>query len=161
MISLAMKILLIVYLVLISSTFGAQTIELHSITHTRQYDSAETWNAQIGQTLDGNKMRGSREKLLNAANFEPDGTYPRKINITDGHGLEGSLKEVTRLPANDMFFLGALYPVSQTTETFTPGEIDSLYNWSKRGGIIIIGQDLFDVLNPKWGFQMTIAVFHR
>lgn len=150
-----MKILLIVYLLLVGSFLVAQTIELHSITYTRQYDSSEFWNAQIGQTLDGTMMRESREKLLNVANFGPDGSYPKKINITSGYGLEGSLKEVTSLPANDIFFFGSFYSIAQTTETFTPGEIDSLYIWSKRGGKLIIAQDLFGVLNPKWGFRMN------
>lgn len=141
-------------LMLVCSIIYGQTIDLHSITTERDegFDS--------GYTLDGNKMTQSRLKLLNQANFGPGGIYPKKINIIDSYRSSNSLSEVTKLPANDLFFFGT-FNNWEAIEPFTPAEIDSLYNWSKRGGKLIITSGLYstlhsyysNMLNQKWGYK--------
>ncbi len=132
----------------LSISVKAQTIELHSITTERQP------GGDNGYTLDGQRMIESRLKLLNPKNFGASGIYPKKINITDDFETSGSLENVTRLPANDLFFFG-YFDGTATPDPLTDAEIDSLYNWSKRGGKLIITSGLVNssMLCKKWGYK--------
>ncbi len=136
----------------------SQTINLHSITHQRQPNGGE-------YTLDGTEMNGgARLKLLSTTNFGISGVYSKSVNIVDGFGASNSLTQVVNFPYNDLFFFGTFDKGDNTLVQFTFMEIDSLYNWSKRGGKLIIcgsapsgGYDP-SILNAYWGFQITNAV---
>ena len=81
---------------------------------------------------------GSRWKLLNASNFGFSGIYPKNVSIFDGYDISGSLTGVSTIPTNHIFFFGAFNKLDASTQQFTNAEIDSLYNWSLRGGKLII-----------------------
>ena len=117
-----------------------------------------------GYTLDGSFMlQGSRAKLMNLVNFGTAGTYSRTVFITDAYGTSGSLSQVSAQPYSTIFFFGAFDKLDAGTQAFTSAEIDSLYNWSKCGGKMIIcsgqtspqpwGGPSYDsrVLDQKWG----------
>ncbi len=138
----------------------AQVINLHSIVSSRNGSGFG-----IGYTLDGSWMsQGARLKLLNPLNFGPSGTYSKTVNINDAYGATGSLSQVSALPYSTVFFFGSFDKLDPGTQAFTSAEIDSLYNWSKRGGKMIIcsgqattpqtGGPPYDsrVLDLKWGF---------
>jgi hypothetical protein len=109
---------------------------------------------------------GGRVKLLSASNFGTGGVYSKPINITDGFLASNSLTQVSNFPYTDLFFFGSFIKSDNTLVQFTNEEIDSLYNWSKQGGKLIIcggayeapgGPDM-SVLNSKWGFAITDVV---
>ncbi|MES2680256.1 MAG: T9SS type A sorting domain-containing protein [Bacteroidota bacterium] len=138
----------------------AQVINLHSIVSGRNGNGTG-----VGYTLDGTWMsQNARLKLLNPANFGSSGTYSKTINITDAYSATGSLSQVTALPYSTIFFFGSFDKLDPGTQAFTSAEVDSLYNWSKRGGKVIIcsgqltspqtGGPPYDsrVLDLKWGF---------
>lgn len=134
----------------------AQTINVQSISTARQS------GGDNGYTLNGSEMVNSRAKLLNLSNFGTGGTYPKAINITDGYSTSGSLTQISTVPTNAIFFFGEFNKNDASTQPFTDAEIDSLYNWSKKGGKLIIGADPnmlstlnCAVLNSKWGFSLT------
>jgi len=135
----------------------SQTININSITWSRQS------SGDNGYTLDGSsRMAGSRVKLLDANNFGASGTYSKTILIYDGYGTTGSLTQIASLPVNNIFFFGSFIKNDASTQQFTSTEIDSVYNWSKRGGKLIIatapngfGYDL-SILNSKWGFHDSL-----
>ncbi len=136
----------------------SQTININSITWTRQS------SGDNGYTLDGIQMISSRAKLLDTNNFSSSGTYPKAISIFDGYGTTGSLTQISTVPVNHIFLFGGFIINDGFTQPFTAVEIDSLYNWSKRGGKLIIaananaaGYDL-SILNSKWGFHDTLKV---
>ncbi|HOZ87112.1 MAG TPA: gliding motility-associated C-terminal domain-containing protein [Bacteroidia bacterium] len=154
-----MRAITTVCLVFVCLSTGAQTIELHSIT-TRRQPSGDG-----GYTFDGDKMADSRAKLLNPASFGQNGIYAKTISISDGYELSGSLTEVTRLPAHDLFFFGFFNKLDQSIEPFTSDEVDSLYYWSKRGGKVIITSGLglgalysSNMLNAKWGYKTFTTI---
>lgn len=133
----------------------AQTLEIHSISYSRQI------GGQVGYTLDGIWMENSRLKLLNPENFSASGTYPKTISIIDAYKTSGSMTEVGNLPKNSIFFMGSFDLNDPTLEAFTSEEIDTLYNWSLRGGKMIITSGLIlssftnynsSYLNSKWGY---------
>lgn len=135
----------------------SQPINIHSITNQRQPNAG-------GYTLDGYDMvTSSRLKLLNTTNFGTAGVYSKSVNIVDGFAGSNSLTQVVNFPYTDLFFFGTFDKSDNTLVQFTNEEIDSLYNWSTRGGRLIIcgssslGVGGFDptVLNSKWGFQIT------
>lgn len=150
---------LIAVLLVLNLICFSQTINIHSISHNRQPNGGQ-------YTLDGTTMNGGgRLKLLSTANFGVGGTYSKPISITDGFLTSNSLTQTINLPYNDIFFFGSFIKSDITLVQFTNEEIDSLYNWSKRGGKLIIcagaseapgGYDL-SILNSKWGFQITQA----
>lgn len=130
-------------------------INIHSITYQRQPNAG-------GYTLDGYDMNtSSRVKLLSTNNFGPGGVYSKPVNIVDGFLTSNSLTQVSNFPYTDLFFFGTFDKSDNTLVQFTNEEIDSLYNWSTRGGkLIICGSPPFgsydpSVLNSKWGFQIT------
>jgi gliding motility-associated-like protein len=131
----------------------SQVIQLHSITTKRQP------SGDRGYTLDGMYMATtSRIKLLNPAHFGVSGVYPKAINIYDGYGEYGSFGGITKVPTSTMLFFGGFVRGGPGNGGFSDTEIDSLYEWSLRGGKIIIasGQNnsTYDgsVLNAKWKF---------
>ena len=134
-----------------------QTLNIHSITTVRQT------GGDNGYTLDGGLMVNSRDKLLSTINFGPTGNYHKSVVITDAYGTTGSLEQVTSLPLNDVFFFGSFNLLEPTLRPFTTAEIDSLYAWSKRGGRLLIAEQVktnmgYDpsILNSKWGFDDTL-----
>jgi gliding motility-associated-like protein len=135
------------------NTYG-QTMLVHSISTTRQP------SGDPGYTLDGTRMAdGSRLKLLNPINFSSSGTYAKSVSIADGYGTTGSLANVSTLPTDDIFFFGSFNRLDPSTQPFTADEIDSLYNWSLRGGRLIIASGgtfstFYDasILNSRWGY---------
>jgi gliding motility-associated-like protein len=149
-----MRTLFSLLAIFLPSLFFCQTIQVHSVKAARQA------SGDNGYTLDGYWMGNSRAKLANPANFGPVGIYPKNVFITDDYSDPESLRSVTSLPVNDLFFFGN-FEISHTNPFFSGGEIDSLYAWSLRGGKMIIaaGQlyspSSFDsrVLNFKWGFE--------
>ncbi|MCE9539223.1 MAG: gliding motility-associated C-terminal domain-containing protein [Bacteroidetes bacterium] len=154
-----MKIKICIFLASIAACLNTycQTIVINSITAYRQS------SGDNGYTLDGLRMAsGSRLKLLNINNFGLGGIYPKNISLVDGFGTTGSLINVSTLPANNIFFFGSFNKLDPSTQQFTNGEIDSLYNWSKRGGKLIIASGItyftaYDasMLNIKWGYTWT------
>src|ERR1043165_2470936 len=136
-----------------------QTINLHSISVARQT------SGQSGYTLDGNWMlTSSRPKIQNQANFGPLGTYNKNVFVIDGYATSGSLTQMSTVPLSDLFLFGTFDLLAPTLQPFTTAEIDSLYNWSKRGGKLIIAPQAkipgFDptVLHAKWGFDIALDV---
>ncbi|MBI4930299.1 MAG: gliding motility-associated C-terminal domain-containing protein [Bacteroidetes bacterium] len=134
----------------------SQTININSITWSRQS------SGDNGYTLDGNRMTGSRAKLLAPANFSASGIYPKSISIYDAYGLSGDLTQISSVPTSNIFFFGSFIINVPSTQQFTSAEIDSVYNWSKKGGKLIIatspngaGYDL-SILNNKWGFHDSL-----
>ncbi len=105
-------------------------------------------------------VNSAREKLLDNFNFSPSGIYPKSVVIDDWYSSSGDLKEVFRLGKNEIFFVGSFNVKNPQTQPFLSSEIDSLYNWSLRGGKIIIasGQKMgssydSNFLNYKWGYS--------
>ncbi len=137
--------------------YSQSKIDLYSITNSRQV------GGDAGYTFDGKWFPDTRSKLLNPIYFGPQGTYSKTIQITDAFGLSGSLTEVTKLPTNSIFFFGSFNKIEPAMEAFMDEEIDSLYNWSVRGGKMIItcGLDFVaysnysSILNKKWNYQMA------
>jgi len=107
-------------------------------------------------------LNSSRVKLLNQNNFGTSGTYPKSINIIDGYSTSGSLCQIITIPKEQIFFFGAFNILDGTLQQFTSAEIDSLYNWSKLGGKLIIGATAGitgynpSILNSKWEFDLAI-----
>lgn len=133
----------------------SQTINIHSISHNRQSNGGH-------YTLDGAQMSSAgRLKLLSDTNFGTGGIYPKFVNIVDGYTTSNSLTQVFSLPNDNIFFFGTFDKSESTLIQFTSMEIDSLYNWSERGGKLIIcgSSSPFGynpaVLNSKWGFQIS------
>ncbi|MFY9309944.1 MAG: T9SS type A sorting domain-containing protein [Bacteroidia bacterium] len=153
----SVSLLLIVFLLCIKCS--SQTLNIHSISHNRQSNGGQ-------YTLDGSTMNnGARLKAMSLTNFGSSGVYPKSVNIIDGYSTSNSLTQVLNLPYNNIFFFGTFIKSDNTLIQFTNQEIDSLYNWSKKGGKLIIcagaseppgGYDL-SILNSKWGFQITQA----
>ena len=145
-------------LIAISFQCLSQTINIYSITNQRQPNAG-------GYTLDGTNMdTTSRLKLLSVTNFGTSGVYSKTVTIIDGFMTSNSLTQVSNFLYTDLFFFGTFDKSDNTLVQFTNEEIDSLYNWSKRGGkLIICGSAPFgsydpSVLNSKWGFQITEAL---
>jgi hypothetical protein len=136
---------------------GTEEIELHSITNARM--SA----GDVGYTLDGFQMADSRLKLGNSANFGPGGTYGRPVQITDGYGNSGDLTALNANPDISLFYFGIFDSSNASLVPFNGAELDSLHAWSVRGGKLIIGASApvtgfpwqFDILNSRWGFDLT------
>lgn len=158
---------LIVFVVVHNPVCISQTINILSVTHAREpilEDGGYTLDASYTMTP------GSRPKLLSTTNFGAGGIYPKIVNILDGFATSNSLTQVVNFPYNDIFFFGVFNKTDAALVQFTNEEIDSLYNWSRRGGKLIIcgsasPDGLFPiasngdynpfVLNSKWGFQIT------
>jgi gliding motility-associated-like protein len=149
------KLCLFLIFSVLSAHSYAQTISIHSITTSRQT------SGDAGYTLDGNFMiGGSRLKLLSSSNFGSSGTYPKAVTIFDGYGTSGSLAGVSSIPSSSIFFFGSFNILDSTTQSFTNAEIDALYDWSLKGGKLIIGSggavlNFYDtnILNSKWGYS--------
>lgn len=140
---------------LFCSSIQAQNINLYSISQTRQA------LGDNGYTLNGKWMNTSaRAKLLNPFNFGPQGIYPKSIAIVDTFGTTGSLEETVNLPYGSLFYFGFFNILDWITVPFSESEIDSLYNWSRRGGKLIIasGQSgvsvSSEILNAKWAYRL-------
>lgn len=146
----------LIFILLCSKSY-CQTININSITTSRQT------GGDNGYTLDGTRMTvGSRLKLLNTSNFGSTGTYPKNISIFDGYGTTGSLTSISTVPVNNIFFFGSFNKLEASTQQFTSDEVDSLYNWSLRGGKLIIASGIIystfydaSMLNSKWGYGWT------
>lgn len=126
--------------------------------HSISADSMPSGDA--GYTLNGGQMLFSAtEKLLNTANFGQDGTYPKSINLTHDYAFTGDLEFIGDSEI-DLFFFGTFDKNNSSINSFSQAEIDSLYNWSMRGGKIIIGSAAnssgfpfdFQILDSKWEF---------
>lgn len=140
----------------------SQSINLHSISTERMPFG------DSGYTLDGGQMIStSTEKLLDEANFGPNGTYPKSINLTHAYAFSGDLEFISEVEDIDLFFFGTFDKNNSSINSFTEAEIDSLYNWSMNGGKIIIGSAAnssgftfdFQVLDEKWGFGVEFNPF--
>jgi gliding motility-associated-like protein len=133
----------------------AQTINIHSVASLREtsFDN--------GYTLDGDHMASSRAKLFNPGNFSDTGIYKKKITIYSAYYTSGSLEQITQNDDIDLFFFGSFNEGGANTIPFTQPEIDSLYEWSLRGGKLIIAEQSnpggsdYQQLDKKWGY--TIA----
>lgn len=141
---------------LIVNILFSQSTTIHSISWTRQS------SGDNGYTLDGTVMTSSRAKLLNTNNFGISGTYSKTVSIFDGYGTTGSLAQISSVPINNIFFFGGFILNNPSTQQFTSEEVDSVYNWSKRGGKLIIaanpngfGYNL-SILDSRWGFHDTL-----
>jgi gliding motility-associated-like protein len=123
-----------------------------------------------GYTLDGRHMSiSSRQKLLSKENFGQGGRYNKAITIIDKFTESGSLRSATVLPYNSIFFFGS-FNLSwlAVSKRFTDSEIDSLYEWSRKGGKLIIANsgryELSDftydsrILADKWGIGYQFQV---
>jgi gliding motility-associated-like protein len=140
------------------SSIKAQVIKINSIANARMPAGDN------GYTFDGMQMNNtSRLKLLEPLNFGPLGTYPKTVQINDAFGSTESLRDVTKLPFNELFFFGGFNKLDGSYQAFSQAEIDSLYSWSLKGGKVIIaggGRLLpnFDgnVLDEKWGFKYQV-----
>ena len=136
---------------------GTEDIELHSITNARMSVG------DVGYTLDGFQMVDSRVKLENSANFGPGGRYGKSIHITDGYGNSGDLTALNANPDISMFYFGIFDSGNPSLIPFTSAELDSLHDWSVRGGKLIIGAGagvpelgfLPEILNSRWGFNLA------
>src|ERR1043165_8334204 len=143
---------------LLTSSAFCQGIVIHSITTARQT------GGDNGYTMDGSWMEGSsRAKLQNPYNFGPTGTYHKNVQVWDAYAASGSLTQIAGETTSHMFFFGAFNKLESTLQPFTGTEIDSLYNWSKRGGkVVIAATSIFGsyydprVLNSKWGFEVVL-----
>lgn len=152
------SITLVILIVNVFSVY-AQTIHIHSIATERQL------GGDNGYTLDGDYMTVTRAKLLNPANFSDTGIYKKKIEIYSGYSTSGSLEHITQEDSIDIFFFGSFFGVtSQDFTPFTQAEIDSLYEWSVRGGKMIIAEQCcmdgtqLVHLGGKWGYQIVQLV---
>lgn len=146
-------------LLLLTKSICSQTINLYSVADDRQVGGDDN-----GYTLNGKQMTEcTRPKLLNPASFGPNGVYPKTINIIDDFATSGSLANISRVPKGSLFFMGCFNQLDQTMEQFTKEELDSLYNWSLRGGKMIITSGVVynqigynsDYLNDKWGYVVA------
>lgn len=143
-----------------TSIYAQSDINLHSITTLRQ----PYGNGDEGYTLDGIRMMDSRIKLESPANFGASGTYPKNIFITDDYSETGSLEVLTSINDIHLFYFGTFNTASSYLEQFTSAELDSVYNWSVRGGKMIIGASANypfspspyfpDILNSRWHFSI-------
>lgn len=132
-----------------------QQIVIQSISNNRQTSGDQ------GYTLDGLMMaNSSREKLLNINNFGLNGIYPKEIQILDLYPTTGSLNNVANTPQDQIFFFGAFNKLNSSLNSFSSSEINSLYDWSKNGGKLIIASggtysDYYDsnILNDAWGYE--------
>jgi gliding motility-associated-like protein len=137
-------------------SFG-QTIHINSIATVRQPAG------DCGYTLDGTRMQSSRQKLLNPANFGPSGTYHKDVVIYNNFELTETLEAISSVPKNHIFFFGSFNTLHGSTQQFTNEEIDAIYDWSLRGGKVIIAEQgtvnpyyNSAILDNKWGFVHTI-----
>ncbi len=155
MLNMKNKLYICLIILGICSNVYSQTINIHSITTSRQS------GGDYGYTLDGLHMTaGSRPKLLSTSNFSSSGIYPKDVSIFDGYGTTGSLIGISAIPLNNIFFFGTFNKLEPSIQPFTTSEIDSLYNWSLRGGKLIIASvgtysNFYDgnILNSKWGYS--------
>jgi gliding motility-associated-like protein len=152
--------LILISITLINISLYSQIISVHSIANARQPATGTN-----GYTLDGMWMANTRPKLLSTSNFGTVGTYSKSISIYDGYANSGSLTGVSPLPLNTIFFFAAFNKLDVSTQVFTSAEIDSLYNWSVKGGKIIIAQGGTysstyngEILDSKWGFSYQSQV---
>jgi gliding motility-associated-like protein len=151
---------LFLFFMCICANVNSQTININSIRTTRQTGGDQ------GYTLDGlHMLTSSRSKLLNQNSFGSSGIYPKSVSIHDAFSTSGSLSQIGIIPTDQIFFFGSFNLLNGTLQQFTIAEIDSLYNWSHRGGKLIIGTQPsvgavgYDsrVLNSKWGFELTLT----
>jgi len=139
--------------IVLSININSQTINIHSIHALRAYGD------DLGYTLNGGRMRGSRTKLLNPLNFGTNGTYKKSIKIVDDYLETESLSYISSVADIDIFFFGSFD--EKTTIPFSSAELDSLYKWSMNGGKLIIatspsppdGHWDLDILNHHWDFE--------
>lgn len=139
--------------------YAQQKITIYSIDNARQP------GGDNGYTLNGGQMSDARSKLLNTNLFGSNGVYPKTISIVDTFSTSGSLKNIASVSGIDLFFFGTFNTHDPSLVQFTTAEIDSLYNWSLRGGKMIIGAtavwpdyDVYpNILDAKWGFNVTLA----
>jgi hypothetical protein len=154
-----MKLLnFIFFLVVFNFTCESQTMRVLSVTHNREpnIDGA-------GYTLDAafTMTPGARPKLLSSTNFGTGGTYAKSVVIVDSFATSNSLTQIGNFPYSDIFFFGTFDKSDANLIQFTNEEIDSLYNWSTKGGkLIICGSSSPTGYNPtvldsKWGFQIS------
>jgi gliding motility-associated-like protein len=138
-----------------------QTIQLYSIAQARQLGGGD-----LGYTLDGKWMnKSSRLKILNKRYFGPAGIYPKTVNVIDTFVYSESLRGITKLPTSSLFFMGSFNRIEPAFEDFTGAELDSLYNWSVRGGRMIITSGLVatsggfysDYLDSRWNYEAALV----
>ncbi|MBN1118830.1 MAG: HYR domain-containing protein [Bacteroidales bacterium] len=151
------RILALISIVLSHNIVYGQSINLHSVSAYR-YISIE----KAEYTLDGDLMILARRKLLNTDNFGPDGTYKKTINMYHGYTETGDLETITANDSADIFFFGSFDKLLPALNQFSDDEIDSLYEWSRRGGKMIIAEQFsyqeswdYRVLEDKWGFKIA------
>ena len=153
---------------LIHYRVACQSIHIQSIANDRQI--AEIGTGDNGYTLDGIRMaQTSRLKLLSPDNFGINGIYPKSVALIEKYAESGSLEQATNIPIDHIFFFGAFSPIDPNINDFTQGEIDSLYNWSLRGGKLIIASGGYlyedgaaiwdhDILREKWEYEFIRMV---
>lgn len=157
---MGVKSTLLVFMALFCQLASAQELTVHSITHSRQLDPTSQY------TLDGWLMtNSSRQKLLNPKNFGKEGMYLKTVNILDRYEQLGSLVEVSDAPTDHVLFFGG-FDEYESRETFSQAEIEALYQWSLRGGKVIIAtggsaeSDEFsydqDILDKRWDFKYQL-----
>lgn len=140
----------------------AQQIKLHSVAGRRV--PIDQGYMGRGYTLDGYFMQASRGKLLFPDNFGSSGIYSKSIAITDGYYTPNSLLTIGQNLNIDLFFFGAFNRYQMAGQTFSPAEIDSLHEWSLRGGKLIIAASANDdsynsaFLNNRWKFDIALFV---
>lgn len=151
-------------LLLLPFFISAQQINIHSVADKRQYGGAK------GYTLDGFWMGASRGKLLFQDNFSNHGTYQKDIKITDGYANRNDLLTIDTVKNIDIFFFGT-FNVNDLVDSdptrnlmFSTGEIEALYQWSKKGGKMIIAGSAPDgmynpaILNYRWDYMIRLDV---
>ena len=155
-----MKKLLLILFCLPMIGFTQEVKNIHSVSDARMplYDH--------GYTLDGLHMNmSSADKVLDADNFGPTGTYAQSFTIFSGYSTSNSLSAITSISDVDLFFFGTFDKNNPSLIQFTNAELDSLHKWSMNGGKMIIGASpdsppnasfvsYSSILNAKWGFDL-------
>jgi hypothetical protein len=127
----------------VATSSGPQTIRVGSIADVR---FASGW------TLDGSAMTSTRAKLLNPANFGPNGTVKKTIIITD----TAATITATLLSGFDVFFIGYM----PNLPGFLAGEITAMQNWVSAGGVMIVTADdpSHNQVAAAFGYGMATSV---
>lgn len=156
------QLLTIAFCFLFLITNAQNIIELHSIANARMAGIGPT--SDVGYTLDGLRMTGARDKLTDLSNFGQTGVYTKEIIITDDYYASGSLENIGTVQNVNLFYFGTFNTLEPSLIPFTSAELDSLYQWSVRGGKMIIGASSIapqysfqtDILNSRWAFSILM-----
>jgi hypothetical protein len=131
-------------------------IQIYSIDNARMpmYDH--------GYTFNGGALNIVKSLLRNDSLFGGEGIYPKKVEINDAFAESGSLTQIGEFNP-DIFFFGTFNWANGSLKQFTAQELDSLYQWSIRGGKLIIATQpassftgfYTSILDSIWNFELV------